>query len=119
MELNIARDKLRKREGIPEKFIKNIGVWSFGDTIPDNIPDIEVWAKTVGVDAVIWTALGSKFKDQNGTPPSEDEAVTYIRTLSDNILDEARRYICNTPAQIDTVYRRRFELEFGWKPTQW
>ncbi|MEW8693225.1 MAG: hypothetical protein AB2535_19495 [Candidatus Thiodiazotropha endolucinida] len=118
MKLDTARDKLREREQIPKQYIKNIGVWSFGDDIPESIPDIDVWAKSVGVDAVIWTALGTKFSDQNGKSPSEEEAVSYLRTLSGTILDEARRYICNAPAQIDTAYRRRFELEFSWKPTQ-
>ncbi|MCG7977251.1 MAG: hypothetical protein N0E58_03780 [Candidatus Thiodiazotropha endolucinida] len=118
MEIDTARDKLRDREGIPKEYIKNIGVWSFGDDIPGSIPDIDVWAKSVGVDAVIWTALGPKFSGQKGKLPSVEEAVLYLRTLSGTVLDEARRYICNTPAQIDTAYRRRFELEFGWKPTQ-
>ncbi|MES9826860.1 MAG: hypothetical protein ABW201_01180 [Candidatus Thiodiazotropha sp.] len=118
MELETARDKLRERERIPEQYINNIGVWSVGGDVPGSIPGIDAWANSVGVDAVIWTALGPKFSDQNGKSPSEEEAVSYLRTLSGTVLDEARRYICNAPAQIDTAYRRRFELEFSWKPTQ-
>lgn len=45
-----------------------------------------------------------------------DEAVAYLRQLPHEQRRHAERYIRMTPCQVDTPYRRRFELEFGWTP---
>ncbi|MEW8255015.1 MAG: hypothetical protein AB2747_11720 [Candidatus Thiodiazotropha taylori] len=117
IDLDLARDQLREREGIPKKYIRNIGVWSLEEDTPESIPNIDEWAIDVGVDAVIWTALGPKFSGYNGRVPSIEEAVDYLGKLSGAEFKNARRYVCNAPLQIDTAYRRRFEQELGWKPT--
>ena len=93
-----------------------IGNWSIGEKPPDHIPKLSEWAKSVGVEAVIWTALGPKFNKKNGVVPSAEQAVQYLKALSGSALDEAEKYIRYTPVQIDTEYRRRFEAELGWYP---
>lgn len=118
MELGSAIDALRNREGIPKSSIDKIGNWSVGDKSPNHIPGLPEWAKSVGVEAVIWTALGPKFNNKNGKVPTAEQAVQYLKTLSGTTLDEAEKYIRNTPVQIDTEYRRRFEAELGWNPVR-
>jgi len=118
MELKAAIEALRNRESIPKSSIEKIGNWSVGEDSPNHIPELPEWAKSVGVDAVIWTALGPKFNEKDGEVPSAEQAVQYLRTLSGSALDEAEKYIRNTPAQIDTEYLRRFEVELGWKPVR-
>jgi len=56
-----AKEALRLREKTTEK---NIGSWEADDNAPENtpknIPDLPAWAKSHGLDAVIWTALPPK-----------------------------------------------------------
>jgi len=116
MELEPAIEALRNREGIPKSSIDKIGNWSIGEKPPNHIPKLSEWAKSAGVDAVIWTALGPKYDKKDGEVPSAEQAVQYLRTLAGSALDEAEKYIRHTPIQIDTEYRRRFEVELGWNP---
>jgi len=73
------------------------------------------WAGRLNLDAVIWTALPPKFKGKSEIIIDEDGAVKYLRELPYEKHEKAKKYICNAPQQIDTLYRRRFEREFGWK----
>lgn len=116
MELESAIEALRNREGIPKSSIDKIGNWSIGEEPPNHIPQLSEWAKSVGVEAAIWTALGPKFNKKDGEVPSAEQAVQYLKALSGTALGEAEKYIRNTPIQIDTEYRRRFEAELGWNP---
>jgi hypothetical protein len=112
----IAREALRKREGILEKNReKHIAVWSTPDENCDP-PSISAWARGLNIDAVVWTALPPRFDGKDGRVPSPDEAVDYLRKLPHEQRRHAERYIRMTPRQVDTPYRRRFELEFGWTP---
>ena len=112
-----AREALRKRENVPEKNReKHIAVWSVGDQNDSYPASISAWARTLKIDAVVWTALPPRFGGEDGRVPSADEAVAYLRQLPHEQRRHAERYIRMTPRQVDTPYRRRFELEFGWTP---
>lgn len=114
-DLNIAIDSLREREGIPEsKKIISIGVLKLTDEA-DNLVNSEIkhWAVNLKLDAVIWTNLPSNFKD-DGNLPSKEEAISYLRSLDINKRQNAEEYIRKAPRQIDTEFRRFFEMEFGW-----
>ena len=116
--------KLTRREypGITEENIDcwsktNIGRWSKGNTDPKAIPGLGVWASQRGIDHVIWTALGPKFCREDGRAPTEDEAVAYLRKLSDeDNAAKAEEYVRKAPPQIRTAYRRRIEHCLGWTP---
>lgn len=110
-----ALEQLRKREGIgTNKVNEHVGGWPHGTK--DAIPGIEEWAHARDLDGVIWTALPAKFGGKERTP-SEDEVIIHLRGLRGTQRDTAERYIRRAPRQIDTVYRRRIEAEFGWMPT--
>ena len=115
-----ALDSLQKREGIPDKNKeKYIGAWPSKRAKVACYSAIGKWAKRVGIDAAVWTALPPKFNNKDGVAPSEDEAVKYLlEGLSHEKRRHAEEYIRRAPLQIDTDFRRRFELEFGWKPIQ-
>ena len=112
-----AREALGKREGISEKNQeKSIAAWSSesqNEPVPANIAS---WARNLGVAAVLWTALPPLFDKKVGRVPSIDEAVTYLRGLRHEQRRNAERYVRMASRQVDTPYRRRFELEFGWTP---
>jgi len=112
-----AREALRKREGVAESnFDEHIVAWSAGNETESNAPEIGAWARRVGLDAVVWTALPPKFQQEDNRIPTVDEAVSYLRDLPHEKRRSAEEYVRRAPCQVDTPYRRRFEKELGWKP---
>lgn len=112
-----AREALRKREGVLESNADaHIAAWVSTAMRDSNPVEIGRWARRLELDAVVWTALSPKFKCENGRIPTVDEAVTYLRELPHEQRRCAERYIRMAPRQVDTLYRRRFEAEFGWTP---
>jgi hypothetical protein len=114
-ELEKAREALRDREGIPgSNWSSRIGSWQRGEGPPgDPILELPRWAESHSVDAVIWTALKSRFCDQD-TSPSVEQVIRYLQGLTGTARDHAERYIRCAPRQIDTAYRRRIEAALGW-----
>lgn len=110
-----ARKALRDREGIPKDKLDRIGLWKTGQSAPNYISQLPQWATAVGVDAVIWTALGPKFNGKDQTPTC-DQVITHLRSLDGNARAVAEKYVRHTPPQIDTKYRRRIEAELRWLP---
>ena len=115
-DLSDAREALRDREQITAKeWASLIGSWQRGVPVPDTIPGLSAWADARGVEAVIWTALGPKFKGKDqGQSASAEEVIAYLSALTGPQRDHARQYIERAPCQIDTVYRRRIEASLGW-----
>ncbi len=113
-ELQAAREALRDREGITgNSWVSRIGSWTREESVPKLMPGLSNWAEAHGIDAVVWTALGSRFNGQE-TSPTADQVVEYLRTLTGPTRDNAEHYIRCAPRQIDTDYRRRIEAELGW-----
>jgi hypothetical protein len=115
-DLTVAKMSLADREGILDRNIeRSIGSVSVGEVLVDKIRMIiQEWIITMNLDAAIWTNLTPKFNDKNGTEPTIDEAVNYLRSLDVNKMGEAEEYIRKAPKQIDTEYRRIFEKELDW-----
>lgn len=112
-----ARKALGKREGLSEKnHEKHIAIWSTADKHASDPSSIGAWAKGLGLNAVVWTPLPPRFRGEDGRVPTVDEAVQYLRDLPHEQRRNAERYIRMAPRQVDTLYRHRFELEFGWTP---
>ena len=112
-----GREALRKREDVPEKNQEtSIAVWFSENQNAPALASISRWAENLGLAAVLWTALPPRFEKKDGRVPHVEEAVEYLRKLPHEQRRHAERYVRMTPVQIDTPYRRRFELEFGWTP---
>jgi hypothetical protein len=112
-----AREALRDREGIPKRNIeKDIGLWRNDGQPPSNEIEerIEVWAKTLKLDVVIWTNLRPKFQGTDGRIPTAKEVVSHLSALDDLKRKIAEHYIRMAPRQIDTAYRRCIEAELHW-----
>lgn len=116
-DLGTAKRCLAAREGIEEKDIERVlGFWeaASGNFHGAAAEDIAKWAQTKSLDAVVWTNLEFGLKARRGTLPSLDDILNHLRRLPDAQRRLAEEYIRNAPAQIDTLYRRRIEGEFGW-----
>ena len=112
--LGAAVTALATRERCPEK---RIGRWPTGDDSPRHICNLGTWASRRDIHAVVWTALGPRFQGEDDRAPTEDEAVAYLRKLSDEGRGaNAEEYVRRAPPQVDTAYRTRFERCFGWTP---
>lgn len=109
-----AMEALRQREGKPRR--EYVAHWCSGDEDSPAIPRLGEWAAARGIDAVIWTALPSKFAGNENAAPTIEEVLNHLRRLEGGKRDNAERYIRLTPSQIDTDYRRRIEAELGWTP---
>jgi hypothetical protein len=112
-DLKDAKRALADREGLTAgDWQKHIGGWRAGEPTPNMIPDLPEWAKTRGLDAVIWTALEPKLDTVSS--PSAEQIISYLRSLAGPKRDLAERYIRCTPRQIDTEYRHQIEAALGW-----
>jgi hypothetical protein len=112
-----AREALRQREDVR----RNANAWIGSIPGPAGVQYLHAdvigrWLERNGADAVVWTALPPKSRNENGRVPSLDEAVAYMRSLADDDLQRAETYVRRTPLQIRTPFRDRFEAEFGWTP---
>jgi hypothetical protein len=117
-DLLSAKEALREREGITgADWSSRIGAWQTDESAPATIPDLPRWAEALGLEAVIWTALGPKFSGKD-VSPSADEVITYLQGLTRVWREHAKRYIECAPRQIDTEYRRRIEAALGWSPKE-
>jgi hypothetical protein len=74
------------------------------------------WAKSLHIDAVVWTNLPPRFNGVEKRMPTAGEVVTYLRGLQGEKRERAEEYIRKAPRQIDTEYRRAIERELGWIP---
>lgn len=110
-DLTEASKALACREGLPST--KRIGTWSIGDSAPGTIQNLDIWAASKSLNHVVWTDLPPKFNNRP-TPPTAEEAVAYLRNLSNEASMRAEEYVRRTPAQIQTALRRVFEQELHW-----
>lgn len=113
-DLEEAIENLSAREGTSRKFIS---VYKKGDAVPRHVPNIDRWAETKGVDAIVWTGLPPKFGGEDNRVPSLDEAMKYLSALDEVTRKRAEAYVRRTPQQIRTPYRFQFERYFAWYPT--
>jgi hypothetical protein len=66
---------------------------------------ISKWARSRDYDAVIWTALGIKFKETTGQTFSVDAAVRYLEGLDAAKWGNALYYIRRSPPEVQTPVR--------------
>ncbi len=119
-DLGHAREALREREQIDPRWaglVGSVSVTADGGEGPWH-GRIAAWAQARGLDAVVWTALPPKTPGGASATPTADEAVAYLRGLSDERAVHAERYVRSVPAEIRTPYRRVIEERLGWTPQE-
>jgi hypothetical protein len=129
-ELDEVRMNLAKREGCE---LKRIGFCELAGKDESTVVDkrnpetaytIREWCERMKFDAVVWTALGRRFKDApetGGVDYSTDAALKYLEQLGGDMRRAAIEYIEKAPPQIDTAFRREFQkrkVEFEREATR-
>lgn len=113
--VEIAREALRSREGVPKSKPDLIGTLSRGEKPSSCLSTCSDWLVHQGLDAAVWTALPPKF-DNVDQFPSQAQVVGYLEGLRGPARENAERYIRKTPIQVDTNYRREIAARLGWTP---
>lgn len=79
---------------------------------PTSVDDpVAAWARTRGLDAVIWTALKSNFQQCTGRAFSVDAAVEHIRALDPAGKAKAAEYVWRAPEFVRTPLRDALQRE--------
>jgi len=113
-----ARCELKNREGTTLDRIEYVSLENDDKNCkvaPEILEQIKSWARTKGLDAVVWTGLPSNFKEKTRKEFNEDTAVEYLKGLKNDDKQKAKEYIQKAPSQVITKVRRRIENELGWK----
>ena len=115
-ELEAAALDLARREHAPEE---RIGRWSAAGHAHGAsgavIDAIAAWAKTAGLDGVVWTDLQSNFAERTGAAFSIPAAIAHLRNLPETSLREAATYIARAPRETDTPLRRELSGLDWWR----
>jgi hypothetical protein len=76
---------------------------------PDACETIRAWAAERKLDAVIWTALGPRFKDgPPGVPFTPAAALNYLDSLPAATKAKATEYVLKAPEAVITPFRSLF-----------
>jgi hypothetical protein len=76
---------------------------------PAACDSIVAWCKASSLDAVIWTALGPRFKAKADEEFSPEAAIRYLKGLEGDVRTKALRYIREAPVQVQTPVRQLVE----------
>jgi len=112
-KLEDAVADLRCREGTTNE---NIGCVCLDERpAPPNTLEKEdsivAWARERKLDAVVWTALKSNFKEKVNKPFSVKAVVAYVKTLSPAGKAKAAEYVWRAPDFVQTAVRSALQHE--------
>jgi len=114
-DLDEGKHSLKEREGTADQNIHSV---LKSDTTDDQVKmTIKNWLLVKDLDAAIWTGL-SYSKKTNNSRPTLDYVISHLKELDYEKRKVAEEYIRKAPKQIDTIYRRRIEIELGWSPVE-
>jgi hypothetical protein len=110
--LETAAANLAEREGMPSTanvgFIDLVAGKTSAASLrrhPKSVSAIRAWAVSNELDAVIWTALGIKFKEATGVPFSVVAALSYLEALDVVSFSRVLQYIRRAPPEVQTPVR--------------
>ncbi len=108
---DLARRERAKQERIGAVCLAS-GHWSGAS--PEVVDGVRGWCLAEGWAGAVWTGLASNFEEHLGAVFSVSRAISYLRTLTGDSLDEAVRYIEQAPAATDTPLRRALAADEWW-----
>jgi hypothetical protein len=115
-DLDAAVDDLAARERAPRE---RIGHCTVDDDGPrsgqeDCIGRLRQWLVGADFQAAVWTDLPRNFEERVKAPFSIPRAIDYLKTLQGDARTEARRYVENAPANIETPLRAALREQDWW-----
>jgi hypothetical protein len=115
--LEEAKRALSMREGRGVN-LRRVAHWSRTDaSLCAEANAVGAWALAKqDIEAVVWTALGPRFRGESGRVPDEREVVAYLGELKGRVREDAEKYVRCAPVQIRTRHRQAIETALGWTP---
>lgn len=114
--LDEARLALGSREcGRKDNPRECVDYWPGGSKNRIAVKRIGDWARTLKVDAVVWTNLPPEFNKAKRVP-DVDEVVKDLDSRDGHERENAEEYVRKAPRQVATKYRRIIEAKLGWTP---
>lgn len=115
-DLELAITDLQKREGTTQRDRIGFVDMAAGRANPLSLEKhpraterIRAWCASRRYDAVIWTALGPRFKNAGQTEPfSAEAALRYVTALPEPVKSKAFVYIRRAPEEVVTPFRMAF-----------
>ena len=110
---------LQRRESAPTPH--GVGIVDFKGALtserarknhPRAVEAIRLWAQPLGLDTVLWTAIGPRFAERTGSAFSVEAAMRYLGALPDPTRRMALEYIHNAPADVVTPVRTRVQTVY-------
>ena len=118
-DLDTAIENLRDRENMPTTTGVGFTVADCSrqsaraiERHPHATKTITAWANANGLDAAIWTALGSNFTEKTSEPFSVEAAIRYLETRNGEMLDAALTYIRRAPPEVQTPVREAVNIRW-------
>ncbi|MEL6999690.1 MAG: hypothetical protein AAFP68_15625 [Pseudomonadota bacterium] len=115
-EIGAVADDLARRERAPVEMIGAVcHATGTRDGRAEIVEIIADWCTEHGWTGAVWTDLRSNFTEMSGHAFSFDAAGAHLRTLTDEQLEEAVRYITFAPVATDTPLRRTLMQDPWWR----
>jgi hypothetical protein len=112
-DLQIREKTSRQRIGFVDRTTGNSNA-AWREKYSPSFERIRRWCDGKDLDAVIWTALGPKFKDAGQSEPfSPEAALRYVNGLTGETRAKAFEYIQNAPPEVQTPFRHLFKTQHG------
>jgi hypothetical protein len=111
-DMDKAAENLCRREGT---CISRIGTTKAKKKNGPVHAEITAWLSQSNLDGAVWTALPPKNHVGKELLMTEQEAVEYIKSLSEDKRKRAEQYVRNTPEQVETKIRSQLREVFEWK----
>jgi len=118
-DLDAAIENLRVRENMPSSrgvgFIvprRRKASATAHQRHPQAVKAIAAWADGRGLDAAIWTALGSNFEEKTRKQFSVEAAIQYLESRDKKTLDAALDYIRRAPHEVQTPVREAVTIRW-------
>ncbi len=114
-DIHAAIEDLRARERAPEGRIGTFhGDFQHG-RMPEVVALVQAWCANKGWDGAVWTDLEPNFKAHTKRGFSVAEGIAYLKSLSEESLEEAYNYIQNAPVQTATPLRAALAADSWWQ----
>ena len=116
-EIGAVVADLARRERAPDELIGAVCLTSGFErgASPEVVDAVRGWCLQGGWHGAVWTDLPSNFEAHLGQSFTIERALSYLRGLTGDSLDEAVCYIENAPAATNTPLRRALRAERWWQ----
>ncbi len=116
-QLHDAVDDLAARERTTKEYIGHCDLNGNGAAhiAPNASNTVQHWLNGNGFDGAVWTDLPGNFQERLSQPFSLEAAMRYLQGLQGDARTEAKCYITNAPANIDTPLRTALVTQAWWR----